>query len=176
MGKIARLVRHDWPLHFVLLFTNWLPDNIVFLRLRGWLARPFFRSCGADLRLGRNVTFYNSSKIDLGQNIYIAYGCWISAGEEICIEDEVIFGPYCIISSTNHSRARRSFRYGPPKQEAIRIGKGSWIASHVIITAGSEIGPGSLIAAGAVVNGKIAADSLAGGIPARFLKELSDGE
>lgn len=176
MGKIARLVRHDWPLHFVLLFTNWLPDNIVFLRFRGWLARPFFRSCGADLRLGRNVTFYNPSKIDLGKNIYIAYGCWISAGEEICIEDEVVLGPYCVVSSANHSRQGRSFRYGTPKEETIRIGKGSWIASHAIITAGSEIGPGSLIAAGAVVKGKIAPDTLAGGIPASALKKLSDND
>jgi acetyltransferase-like isoleucine patch superfamily enzyme len=173
MGKITRLVRHDWPLHFVLLFTNWLPDNTVSLRFRGWLARPFFKSCGTDLRLGRNVTFYNPSKIELGKSIYIAYGCWLSADEKIYIEDEVIFGPYCTVSSANHSRRGRSFRYGAPKQETIKIGKGSWIASHVIITAGSDIGPGSLIAAGAVVNGKISPDTLAGGIPARALRELS---
>ena len=37
MGKIARLVRHDRPLHFVLLFTNWLPDNSFFCGFEdGW--------------------------------------------------------------------------------------------------------------------------------------------
>ena len=46
------------------------------------------------------------------------------------------------------------------------------MASHVIVTAGSEMA-GSLIAAGAVMTGKIPADILAGGMPP-VLKEISD--
>ncbi|MDD3580666.1 MAG: acyltransferase [Desulfobacca sp.] len=174
MGKPFRLLRYDWPLHLVLFFTNWLPDNVVFLRLRGWLARPFFGKCGVDLRLARNLTFYNPSQMELGKNIYIAYGCWLNAGEKIYIGDEVIFGPYCVVSSSDHTRHHGSFRYGEPKREPIRIGKGSWIASHVIVTAGSEIGAGSIIAAGAVVKGKIPSDALAAGLPARVVGELSN--
>ena len=50
-------------LHFVLLFTNWLPDNVIFLRFRGFLANFFLMGTCKNLRIGRNVTFYNPSKI-----------------------------------------------------------------------------------------------------------------
>jgi hypothetical protein len=59
-------------LHFVLLVTNWLPDNVVFLRFRGFLAGFFLNGSCKNLRLGRNVTFYNPSKIFISDNVYIA--------------------------------------------------------------------------------------------------------
>ncbi|MFI4963607.1 MAG: acyltransferase [Legionellales bacterium] len=172
MNKLVRLLRFDWPLHFILLLTNWLPDNVIFIRMRGALARHFLGSCGSNLRLGRNITFYNPSNIHLGKDIYIAYGCWFNAGEKISIGNEVIFGPYCIVVSTNHSRQTGSFRYGALKLSPIKIGYGCWIGSHVTITPGSEISNGSCIGAGALVTGKIPSGVLAGGIPARVLKEF----
>lgn len=170
MKKIKRLLRYDWPLHFVLLLTNWLPDNVIFLRLRGSLASPFFGQCGRDLRLGRNLSFYNPSLISMGNHIYIAYGCWFMAGERITIGDEVLFGPYCVVVSSNHSRKNQSFRYGTSTRECICIGKGVWIASHSTITAGSNIGLGTLVAANAVVIGEIPSNCMAGGQPAKVLK------
>jgi acetyltransferase-like isoleucine patch superfamily enzyme len=172
MRGLTRLIRHDWPLHFVLLLTNWLPDNVVFLRLRGALARPFLGHCGPNLRLGRNVTFYNPSQIDLGKDIYIAYGCWFMAGEKISVGDEVLFGPYCVVASSNHSRKGWSFRYGPAIKKPIEIAGGSWLAAHVTVTAGASIGKGCLIAANSVVTGKIDEYQLAGGAPARPCKVL----
>lgn len=174
MKGLLRCLRYDWPLHFVLLLTNWLPDNVVFLRLRGALARPFFASCGTDLRLGRNITFYNPASIFFEKSIYIAFGCWFMAGEKIFVGDETIFGPYCVVASSNHTRLHGSFRFGPPAQSPVRIGRGVWVASHVVITAGTEIGDGSLIAAGSVVNGDIPASVLSGGLPAKIIKELTN--
>ena len=172
-SKLVRLLRYDWPLHFVLLLTNWLPDNVVFLRLRGLLASFFLGSCGNNLRLGRNITFYNPSRIHIGENVYIAFGCWFMAGEEISIGNEVLFGPYCVVVSSNHRRAENgSFRYGIPDKRPIYIGDGSWMAAMVTITAGSMIGKGSLVAAGSVVSGTVPSDVMAGGVPARVIKSL----
>lgn len=172
MTKWVRIFRYDWPLHFILLLTNWLPDNVTFLRFRGSLARHFLGSCGPDLRIGRNITFYNPANVHLGRNIYIAYGCWINAGEKIHIGDEVILGPYCVIASEDHTGLGGSFRYGKHRLAPIKIGRGCWLASHVIVTAGSDIGEGSLIAAGAVVTDIVPPRVVAGGIPARILKEF----
>jgi hypothetical protein len=44
LKKLYRLQRFDWPLHFVLLFTNWLPDNVFFMNLRGFFASFFLRN------------------------------------------------------------------------------------------------------------------------------------
>ena len=170
------LLRYDWPLHFMLLLTNWMPDNVLFFRLRGALARPFFGKCGRNLRLGRNLSFHNPQKINLGSNIYISFGCCFLANDAITIEDDVIFGPYCVLASGNHTRFEGSYRYGPVCLSPITIRKGCWLSSHVVVTAGSEIGCGSLIAAGAVVKNKIDSNTLSGGIPARFIKDVHDGE
>jgi acetyltransferase-like isoleucine patch superfamily enzyme len=107
-----QLIRYDWPLHFLLRLTNWLPDNVIFIKLRGMLARPFFRKCGTNLGIGRNVTFYNPSAIEIGSSVYIAYGCWFLGAGRLVIEDEVLFGPYVVISPANHTKINGSFRYG----------------------------------------------------------------
>jgi acetyltransferase-like isoleucine patch superfamily enzyme len=172
--NLYRLFRHDWPIHFVLLLTNWLPDNVLFLRLRGRLVKPFLGSCGVDLRLGRNVCFYNPSFIHLGSNVYIAYGCWFMGGDHITIGDEVLFGPYCVVVSANHTQLNGSFRYGEPERAPITVGNGSWLAAHVTLTAGSRIGNGVLVAAGAVVKDEIPSHVLVGGAPARVIKEYGD--
>lgn len=176
MGKLVRLIRHDWPLHFVLVATNWLPDNTPFLRLRGWLVGHFLAKCGNNLRVGRNVTFYNPSEVILGNNIYIAFGCWFMAGATINIEDEVMFGPYCVIVSSNHSHNQGSFRNSSPNLSPIYIRNGSWIGANVVITAGARIGPGAAIGAGSVVKGDIPSNVLAVGQPARVVKEFSDDQ
>jgi acetyltransferase-like isoleucine patch superfamily enzyme len=174
MHSLLRCLRYDWPLHFVLLLTNWLPDNVIFLRIRGWLAHWFVRKSGDDLRLARNITFYNPSSISLGSHVYIAYGCVLLCVENIFIDDEVMLGPYCVVVSGNHVRYAGSFRYGPDQLIPIRIGAGAWLGAHVVVTAGAQIGQGTLIAAGAVVNGEIPSDCMAGGMPARIIKELCD--
>lgn len=175
MKHLATYLRYDWPLHFVLLFTDWLPDNVIFLRLRGWLAHFFFGACGRNLRLGRRLTFLNPEQIFLGNDVFIAYGCWISAGEEIHIDHEVMLGPYCVVISGNHQKSGDSFRYGEGQFLPIHIGRGSWIAAHSVITAGSNIGEGCLVAANAVVTkGEVPDNAMVGGVPARFIEWIEN--
>jgi len=173
MKNIINYLRFDWPMHFLLLFTNWLPDNVFFLRVRGALIRPFFGKCGRDLRVGRNVQFHNPELINLGDHVFIAYGCSLMAIELISIENEVMLSPYCVIVSGNHSTLNGSYRYGPALVAPIVIGKGSWIASHVVVTAGCTVGENCLIAANAVVTQNIPANVIAGGIPARIINQNS---
>jgi acetyltransferase-like isoleucine patch superfamily enzyme len=155
MNKIYRLLRFDLPLHFVLTFTNWLPDTVTSLRLRGFLARPFFKKCGKHVGIGRHVTFYNPSNISIGNWVYIAYGCWFSASKEIVIEDEVLLGPYNIIATSNHTRLNGSFRFGVPDSDSIILKKGSWLGASCSVLKGASIGKGSVIAANSVVVGEV---------------------
>jgi len=170
--KWRRLVRYDLPLHFILLLTNWLPDNVPFLALHGRLARHFFAQAGENLEIGRNVSFYNPARIYLGKDVYIAHGCRFIAGADIKIGDEALFGPYCVIAASNHRRQARSFRHGDAEFMPVEIARGCWLGAHAVVTAGSVIGEGALVAAGAVIVGDIPPDVAAGGVPARILKEL----
>lgn len=174
MNKIFRLLRYDWPLHFVLLITNWLPDNVFFIRLRGRLAAPFFKNCGNNFGIGRNVVFYDPSKIEIGTNVYIAYGCWLSAGLGITIDDEVLLGPYNVISTSNYTRKNGSFRFGTSSGGKVTIGRGTWIGAHCSILANVQIGNGSLIAANTVVLKNIPGDVVFAGNPGQIKKTLHD--
>ena len=159
-------------MHFILFFTNWLPDNIIFLRLRGFLARPFFNSCGKNLRIGRDLTFYNCGNISIGCNVYIARSNWFSAGDKITIGDEVIFGPMSSISASNHTSKGGSFRYGKPITKPINIEKGTWISAHCAIIAGVNIGENSLIGANTVVSKNVPKKVLFAGNPGKVVKHL----
>lgn len=174
MNKIYRLFRYDWPMHFILILTNWLPDSVFFIRLRGALIRPFFKSCGKKLGVGRNVTFYNPSMIEIGNWVYIAYGCWFSPGNGIEIEDEVLFGPYNVIATSNHTRLNGSFRFGQPRGEKILFKKGSWIGANCAILAGSVIGAGTVVGANTVVVGNVPDNCVFAGNPGLIKKQLND--
>ena len=173
-SRLYNLLRHDLPVHFILLLTNWLPDNVLFLRLRGALIRPFLGSCGANLRLGRNITFYNPANIHIGRDVYIALGCWLNGNERIDIGDEVLFGPYCCVVTSNHTRLNGSFRFGESRKAPIKIKRGAWIAAHVTITAGTTVGAGTLIAASAVARGEIPDHVLAAGQPTAVIRAFED--
>lgn len=172
MKKLHRLLRYDWPLHFVLLVTNWLPDNVIFIRLRGAMVRPFFKQCGRGFGVGRNVVFYNSSKMEFGDDVYVAYGCWFNG--RITIEDEVLFGPYCILAANNHTRFDGSFRFGGSEDGTIVVKRGSWLGAHALVVANSSLGQGSVLAANSLLNCESEDDSLYAGSPAKRIRSLSE--
>lgn len=174
MNKFYRLLRYEWPLHFILLFMNWLPDNIVIMKLRGMLISPFFKKCGKNLRVARGNVFYNSFNISFGDNVYIAYGNWFSGSTDIVVESEVMFGPKSIIISGNHVRSHGSFRYGKNELKPILISFGCWIGGNCSILAGAKIGKGTVIGANSVVIGSVPANCLFAGNPGTVKKEIND--
>lgn len=171
MSKIYRLFRYDWPLHFVLLLTNWFPDNLKLLQFRGYLARPFFKHAGKNIQIGRNVTFYNPSLISIGSNVYFALGCWFTAANEILIGSNILFGPYCVIVTSNHSLNIDNYFSGKEvDNKSVEFSDGCWIGAHSVILSGSRIGNGCILAANSVLNSDCEDFSVYGGTPAKFLK------
>lgn len=165
-------LRYNWPVHFALLFTNWLPDNVFCYAFRGWLIRKLLAKCGSRLLVGRNVTIQNPAKVFLGSNVYLGYGTCFQGSDEIIIGDRVLVAPNCFFVSDDHVRVAHSYRNNNIKPSPILIEHDSWLGAHVIVTAGSKIGSGVCVAAGAVVHGDFPNDVLIGGVPARIIKNL----
>ncbi len=173
---ILQYLRYDWPMHFILLMTNWLPDNVIFMKLRGALVRPFFGSCGKCLTLERNLHFHYPHNIFLGENVFIGTGSIFLAIGKIHIADTVLIAPYCVIATGNHTYSNGAFRNGPQDVRPVSVGRGSWLGAHVMLTPGAVVGSGSCVAAGAVVVGKIDDNVLVGGTPARVIKKINEQE
>lgn len=86
----------------------------------------------------------------------------ISIGENVAISENVT-----IWDSDAHEIIGKE----SAKTKPIIIGNHVWIGINVAILKGVTIGDGAIIAAGSVVTRDIPANSLAGGVPAKVLKE-----
>lgn len=113
---------------------------------------------------------YPSGSIEIGNNISINFGTTIVAKQRVSIGDNVRIGPYSMIHDTDIHVPGKSFVYSEGKP--ITIEDNAWINSRVLVMKGATIGEGSVIAAGSVVSGIIPPNVVAGGTPARVIKEL----
>ncbi|MGA2677726.1 MAG: acyltransferase [Sedimentisphaerales bacterium] len=169
MKQLLYQLRYAIPLWFVWLITNWLPENRITIRIRGLLMSPFFGKCGRNFRVARNVTFLNSTGINIGNDVYIATGCWIDGIGGLTIEDEVEISPFVVITTSSHCFRNDSVKGGGSRSGPVIIGLGSWIASHVTIAAGTKIGRGTIVAANAVVSKDLPDNIFAAGVPAKVI-------
>lgn len=169
MGELTYQLRYALPLWLFGLLTDWWPDNRITIRIRGALCSPFFKTCGQGLTLARRVTFLNIHGIEIGDDVYIATGAWIDGIGGVKIGDGVQISPYVVITSSTHCFKDGSVASGGSRRGPVAIGKGSWIASHVVIAAGTTIGQGCLIAGNAAVAGDVPDHMMAGGVPAKAI-------
>ena len=113
---------------------------------------------------------------DFGKNITVGEGVFINACCHFQDHGGVIIGDGCqighnvVFATLNHGLAQedRQTTYPAP----IVLGKDVWIGSNATILQGVTIGAHALLGAGAVVMKDVEANTLVGGVPARFIKSI----
>ena len=117
---------------------------------------PFYTDCGKNIKLGKNV--------------FINAGCQFQDQGGITIGDDTLVGPKTVIATLNHHQnpAKRANLIPKP----VKIGSKVWIGANVTILPGVTVGDGAIIAAGAVVNKDVAANTIVGGVPAKYIKDV----
>jgi acetyltransferase-like isoleucine patch superfamily enzyme len=171
-GLIAELkyqFRYRLPMWLVGLLTNWWPDNRVTIKIRGAMLRPFFKKCGRNFTISRNVTFASPHNIEIGNDVYVATGAWLNGLGGLIIEDEVEISPYVVIDTCVHTFRDNSVRLGGSVIAPVRIGRGSWLAAHSVVRAGVDIGSGVLVAGNAAVVKDVPDNVMVGGVPAKVI-------
>ncbi|MCF8341867.1 MAG: acyltransferase [Chitinophagaceae bacterium] len=166
---IFSFFRYDLPLFIVLRLTNWFPEYLTFIELRGYLCSFFIKSCGKRLRIQRNVSISSPNNLFIGDKVTIAYGCWISAGDKIELQNSCGLSPYVCLASGG-------FEYEEGKapiaiQGPITVEEGVWIGANTTVILNSKICKNSIIAANSLVNRRIPPNSVYGGNP---IKKISD--
>lgn len=117
---------------------------------------PFYTDCGKNIRIGKRV-FINS-------------GCKFQDQGGVRIGDDVLIGHNCVIATLNHlmDADHRADMTAAP----VHIHNKVWIGANVTILQGVTIGEGAIVAAGAVVTRDVAPRTIAGGVPAKILKQI----
>lgn len=123
------------------------------------LIPPFYTTGGENIRIGRNVFInQNCTLYDLGG---------------IDIADDVMIGPNVSLITSGHPIAPSERRSGVTAAP-ISIGKNVWLGAGVTIIGGVTVGDNSVVAAGSVVTGDVAANMLVGGNPARPIRSIAE--
>ena len=88
------------------------------------------------------------------------------------IGDGCQIGHNVVFATLNHGLApeERKSTYPAP----IVLGRNVWVGSNATILQGVTIGDNAVSAAGAVVTKDVAAGTVVGGVPARFIKNINN--
>lgn len=168
--KILNFIFRDCIIHLINIATYILPNSYITTRIRGILIKPFIGKCGKKFRIASGVIINKPENIELGDNVYIAHNVWINAVGKLKIGSDSIIGPMSVLSTSKHkflnNKATNNGVFAP-----IIIGKGTWLASHVVVTDGVTIGDGVLVAAGAVVTHDVNKNEMVGGVPAKKIEK-----
>ncbi|KAA5539668.1 DapH/DapD/GlmU-related protein [Adhaeribacter rhizoryzae] len=114
------------------------------------------------------INYGQNTKI--GKNVFINFDCTFLDLGGITIEDNVMIAPKVSLLSEGHPISvnhRQKLTVGK-----IHIKKNAWIGANVTILPGVTIGENAVVAAGAVVSKDVAANTVVGGVPAKFIKTI----
>lgn len=108
--------------------------------------------------------------IQIGNDVFINSGCRFQDQGGITIGDGALIGHNVVLATLNHDLdpANRGTMHPKP----IVLGKNVWIGSNATILAGVTVGDGAIVAAGAVVTKDVEANTIVGGVPAKFIKKI----
>jgi acetyltransferase-like isoleucine patch superfamily enzyme len=120
------------------------------------------------------LTHHRSSLIRIGDDCCLN-GTVVHSNSAVFIGNNCLFGPGVVIvdndaHNTSIDPVRR--RQGKTNESPVIIGNNVWVGMHSIIMKGVHIGDNSIIAAGSIVTRNVPCNSLFGGNPAAFIKEL----
>jgi len=134
-----------------------------------------FGSNGRDIYIGAKTLLRRGAEI-VGP-VTIGTGCSFNRDAyiraNVTIGNNVNVGAFARLVTDTHEIAGPSRRAGSWSFPPIRIGNGVFIGIGVTVLGGVTIGDGAVVAAGSVVTKDVEQNTLVGGVPAKFIKNLA---
>lgn len=140
-----------------------------------WIRRVTYNYWGCRIEPGaliyRNVLLLGN--VVIGRGSSVSNNTTINGAEKgVCIGENVMIAPGCCIVAFDHGIEVNGV---PMSKQAlvgrkIKICNDVWIGANCTITSGVTIGEGAVVAANAVVTKDVAAYTIVGGVPAKYIK------
>ena len=150
---------------FRLNTAYYTPDEV-----REYLSQLFGYPVPQSLRVFPPFYTDFGKNILVGEDVFINACCHFQDHGGIRIGDGCQIGHNVVFATLNHGflPEDRQTTYPAP----IVLGKRVWIGSNSTILQRVTIGDNAIVGAGAVVTKDVAANTIVGGIPARFIKNI----
>ena len=130
---------------------------------------------GTLLEPGCWITMSRAARIEIGAGCFLNRGVMLAANERIEIGDHVMFANGCFVGDADH-------RYDDPDvpitwqgfatRGPVSIGSNCWFGVNCVVTGGVTIGDRAVIGANSVVTRDIPAGTIAAGVPARPVRAI----
>lgn len=145
-------------------------------KARETVIRKLFGKVGQNPVILPRFVCDNGKNISVGDNFLINFNGVILDIAPVIIGNNVMIGPNTLITTVNHPLNAKERRNHMAVATPVTIGNDVWIGGNVTILPGVTIGDRAVIAAGAVVTKDIPANTVAGGVPAKVIKELPEDD
>ncbi|MFJ8267476.1 maltose acetyltransferase domain-containing protein [Peribacillus asahii] len=139
------------------------------------LLKELFGSTGENLYIEPTFRCDYGYNIHVGENFYANFDCVFLDVCEIRIGDNCMIAPGVHIYTATHpldpTERISGAEYGLP----VHIGHNVWIGGRAVINPGVKIGNNVVIASGAVITKDVPDNVVAGGNPAKIIKQIERG-
>lgn len=138
--------------------------------VRRLLSELFGYTVPASLRVFPPFYTDFGKNITVGENVFINACCHFQDHGGVTLGDGCQIGHNVVFATLNHglSPEERPITYPAP----IVLERNVWVGSNATILQGVTIGENAVVAAGAVVTRDVPANTIVGGVPAKFIRKI----
>lgn len=127
---------------------------------------------GDGARLVSSVKIWTSGPVTIGEGTFVGHEVMIAGGNApVVIGKNCDIAPRVLIVTGSHKPGDRSRAAGEGISQPISIGDGVWIGASTTILGNVEVGSGTMIGAGSLVNKSIPTQTVALGIPCKVVRQ-----
>lgn len=138
--------------------------------------RKLLRSLGYEIGAGTRVVgpLFCTGSLRIGRDCWIGRDFTVNGNGTVVIGDRCDIAPSVMFLTGGHEIGGEGRRAGKGEAYTIQVRDGAWIGARTTVLRNVTVGRGSVIAACACVVSDIPDNTLAGGVPAKVIRELSN--
>lgn len=161
--------------HMLVMFlVNHLCDGAYLFELK----RRLLNAIGYSLGEGTKVVgpIYCTAKLITGSNCWLGRNFTIHGNGTVVMGDNCDIAPDVTFLTGRHAIDSQESRTGEGQKYSICVGEGCWIGAGTTLGRNVTIGKGGMVLATSCVMKNMPENTLVGGVPARIIRKLDEGE
>lgn len=138
------------------------------------MKRKLLNMIGISVGVNTKVVgpIFCSGQLSIGENCWIGKNFTVNGNGSVSIEDNCDIAPEVTFLTGGHKIGEKERRAGEGEIYSVHVKSGCWLGARSTILGNIIIEKGSVVAAGALVRSNVDENTLVGGVPAKYIKDL----